>query len=262
MVGAILQLYVTCLLDKGIAADGDVTAMSINFNLEVFDVKEMSTSDVFCLSLYSGAIKCTDQGVQLMYGYCATYNATNDSYIIKCPYFELGGHNVTEPGFIRLPDNITELNDYMCAPMNRKGLLCKDCIDGFGPSVTSLRYKYSNCTDAWYGIQLYLAVELIPITLFYLVILIFKIHLISAPMVLFIIYHQLIMYKLIFLGRIGRRILLSQGIYSNGPLLKCFMAFGALILSISLCHHSVSVASFSLCILNSLGAYLLFIYSF
>ena len=218
MVGAILQLYVTCLLDKGIAADGNVTAVSINFSQEVFDAKELSTSDIFCLSWYSGAIKCTVQGVQLMYGYCATYTATNDSYIIKCPYFELGGYNVTEPGFIRLPDNISDLNDYMCGPMNRKGLLCKDCIDGFGPSVTSLGYKCSNCTDAWYGIPLYLAVELIPITLFYLIILIFKVHLTSPPMTLYIFYNQSIMYMTLYLQSKPLKTIVAQN--RDSPLLK------------------------------------------
>ena len=169
-----------------------------------------------------GVIKCTDQGVLLSFGYCAT-EINGDIYAGQCHYFQLEGHNVTEPGYIRLPDNISELNAYMCGLMNRKGFLCKDCIDGFGPSVTSLGYKCSNCTDTWYGIPLYLAVEFIPITLFYLVILIFKIHLTSAPMIFFILYHQLIMYEIVFqktdiLGR-----LVSLG--NTSPLLKCVLLF-------------------------------------
>ena len=40
---------------------------------------------------------------------------------------------ISEPGFISLPENVSELNDYMCGPMNRKGLVCSECIDGFGP---------------------------------------------------------------------------------------------------------------------------------
>ena len=159
----------------------------------------------------------------MIYGYCATYNEVNNSYITKCPYFEFSGHNVTEPGYIRLPDNISELNDYMCGPMNRKGLLCKDCIDGFGPSVTSLGYKCSNCTDVWYGIPLYLAVELIPITLFYLIILIFKVHLTSAPIVLFILYNQLLMNEICFHNFSALRRVILQG--NGSPLLKSLLFF-------------------------------------
>ena len=159
---------------------------------------------------FLGVFKCTSQGVLLKLGYCATYKEGEGIFISNCPYFQLEGHNVTnrEAGYICLPDNISELNDYMCGPMNRKGLLCKECIDEFGPSVTSLGYKCSNCTDAWYGIPLYIAVELFPVTLFYLIILIFRIHLASAPMVLFILHCHLIMY--ILLLNFGRDDVIKQ----------------------------------------------------
>ena len=101
---------------------------------------------------------------------------------------------MTEPGYIKLPDNISELNDYMCGPMNRKGFLCKDCIDGFAVSVTSVGYKCSNCTDVWYGVPLYLVLELAPVTAFYLLILVFQIHITSAPMTSFIMYSQSVMF--------------------------------------------------------------------
>ena len=159
--------------------------------------KGSSEIEKFCS--YTDLVKCTEEGVVLTFGCCVTQEDNQSLFLIECPYFELKGHSILNdlhhPGFIRLPDNLSELNDYMCGPMNRKGLLCKDCIDGFGPSVTSLGYKCSNCMDAWYGIPLYLAVELIPITLFYLIILIFKIHLTSAPLVLFIFYSQVIMFE-------------------------------------------------------------------
>ena len=174
--------------------------------------------DALCLRT-----KCTEHDVLLTFGNCATQNDNQEIFIAKCPYFQLEGYNVTEPGYITLPDNVSELNDYMCGPMNRKGLLCKDCIDGFGPSVTSLGYKCSNCTDAWYGIPLYLAVELIPITLFYLIILIFKVHLTSAPMVLYIFYSQLVCYELLFSKdeSVGR-LLLENG---SSPLFTCILLF-------------------------------------
>ena len=120
-----------------------------------------SVKSKLCQPIFPEMVKCTDQGVLLHFEYCAT-ETNGNIYPTKCPYFQFNGHIVSkqEIEYIRLPDNISELNDYMCGPMNRKGLLCKDCIDGFGPSVTSLGYQCSNCTDTWYGIPLYLAVEL------------------------------------------------------------------------------------------------------
>ena len=104
---------------------------------------------------------------------------------------------MSDPGCIKLPDNVSELNDYICGPMNRKGLLCEDCVDGFAVSFTSMGHKCSNCTDAWYGIPLYLLIELAPITVFYLIILIFQMHITSAPMTCFIFYCQLVQFVLV-----------------------------------------------------------------
>ena len=81
----------------------------------------------------------------------------------------------------------------MCGSANRKGFLCSECIDGFGPSATSLKFKCSNCTamSAGYRVILYLLSELIPMSIFYFIVLIFQINLTSAPMVSFILTSQL-----------------------------------------------------------------------
>ena len=145
-------------------------------------------------------LKCTENdGVFLNIGHCLTYERKKGFFATKCPYFQLEGHELsdTEPGYIKLPDNISELNDYMCGPMNRKGFLCEDCIDGFSISMTSIGSKCSNCTDAWYGVPLYLVIELVPITAFYLLILVFQIHITSAPMTSFILYSQISMFALV-----------------------------------------------------------------
>ncbi len=147
-------------------------------------------------------VKCTDSdGVYLSIGHCLTYSNQHGRHFLyefKCPYFQLKGHQVSdsEPGYIKLPHNISELNDYMCGPMNRKGFLCEECIDNFAVSMTSIGNKCSNCTDVWYGIPLYLTVELVPITAFYLFILVFQIHTTSPPMVSFIFYSQTVMFVL------------------------------------------------------------------
>ena len=49
-----------------------------------------------------------------------------------------------------------------------------------------------NCTDAWYGVPLFLFLEFVPITVFYVIILAFQISVTSAPMPCLIICAQLI----------------------------------------------------------------------
>ena len=138
-------------------------------------------------------VKCTQQGALLKLGYCMTYEGEHNEgfFVGLCNYFKVNRHTKVENQYIRLPSNVSQLNDYMCAPLNRKGELCSQCIDGFGHSVTSIGYKCANCTDVWYGVPLYLFLELVPITVLYFIILLFHISLTSAPMVAFVFYCQI-----------------------------------------------------------------------
>ena len=150
-----------------------------------------ATTKVFDCSL----ITCTSDEAKLASGYCATYSESTRSLSVAiCPYFQplAKGFHKTEHGkiIINLPRNLSELNDYMCGPLNRKGLVCSECADGFGLSLTSFGYKCVNCTGAWYGVPVLLLLEFAPVTVFYLVILALQISLTSLPC--FILYAQLV----------------------------------------------------------------------
>ena len=103
-------------------------------------------------------------------------------------------NNVTTPDYITLPVSLNELNDYMCGPLNRKGLLCSECADGFGYSLSSFSYKCVNCTYTWYNIPVYLVAQFVPTTILYIVILVFRLSAISPPMPCFIMYAQLVVF--------------------------------------------------------------------
>ena len=153
---------------------------------------ETEQCECYSSSSIDDIVKCSypERGALLKYGYCMTHNK-GGTFVGRCQYFEIKGHNISErPGFIILPDNVSELNEYMCGPMNRKGLVCSECIEGFGPSVTSLGHTCSNCTDAWYGIPLFLFIEFVPITIFYVLVIIFQISLTSAPFTAFVLCSQ------------------------------------------------------------------------
>ena len=145
------------------------------------------------------AIQCTEDGALMRIGYCMTFTTYNQTFIVACPFFQYQFYNVTESLYIKPPDNLIELNEYMCGPLKRKDLLCRECIEGFGPSLTSYHYECSNCTGVWYGVPLYLVLELVPVTIFYLIILTFQIKVTSAPMTCFIMYSQLVVYNILIL---------------------------------------------------------------
>ena len=136
-------------------------------------------------------VKCTEEGPLLRLGYCMTYESGEGIFVSPCNYRIAEAHNITADRYIRLPNNITELNEYMCAPLNSKGLACSECLDGFGHSIVSREFRCSDCTNAWYGVPLYLFMEFVPITVFYFIILFFQISMTSAPMLAYVFYCQI-----------------------------------------------------------------------
>ena len=115
----------------------------------------------------------------------------NISFVGLCISFHAHGRNVSNRAYLDLPGNLTDLNEYMCGPMKRKDIICSECIDDFAPAITSFGYQCSNCTDAWYGIPLFLILEFIPMTIFYLITITFRFSVTSAPMTSFILFSQL-----------------------------------------------------------------------
>ena len=106
-------------------------------------------------------------------------------------------YNATDTGRIPLPDSISELNSYVCAPFKRKDYLCSECIGGYGPTLiasTCTDNVCYSCTDDWTGIAKYLCLMFIPITVFYLVVLVFRLNLASATTTCFIVYCQLLVF--------------------------------------------------------------------
>ena len=94
-----------------------------------------ATNDCQCFQLES--LKCDNnyKHASVNPDLILTYNS-NKGLIssIKIQHQYLGGYNLTETGCVLLPDEISELNSYMCGPLNRKGyLICGDCKSGYGP---------------------------------------------------------------------------------------------------------------------------------
>jgi hypothetical protein len=109
-------------------------------------------SQEFCSYRYSDILTCQQGEPLLRAGYCATYNNhTNLLSILECFFFQPNGYNNTSQESVLLPRNLSQLNDYMCRPLNRKGLVCSECADGFGPSVTSFGYRCVTCMISMLG---------------------------------------------------------------------------------------------------------------
>ena len=152
-----------------------------------------STDTNNCECYPNSNVVCNEQQeASLEFGYCMTYEEGEGTFLGVCGSFLAHGRNASDRLYLDLPGNLTDLNDFMCGPMNQKGLICSECIDGFAPAITSFGYQCSNCTEsAWYGVPLFLILEFAPITIFYLIIVVFRFSVTSAPMTSFVLFSQL-----------------------------------------------------------------------
>ena len=141
-------------------------------------------------------LTCKGHNVIMKSNYISTYDENKRIITLSPTDCELFNETTKPSGYVLMPRNLSRLNEYMCGPLNRKGYLCRDCIQGYGLAVNIVRCasKCYNCTgrSTVKHLMLYLIVEFVPITLLYLFILIFRVSFTSAPMTCFLFYSQMV----------------------------------------------------------------------
>ena len=158
----------------------------------------LTAQDCQCIPLKS--LTCDGEYAYGDIHHILTYNENKEVVTeIEMKHKHVSGYNKTDRGqSILLPNNISELNHYMCGPLNRKDYMCNECKNGYGPAVTYESVSCASmcylCKDTWRDLLIHLSLNFVSLTAFYLLILIFQIRLTSAPMTCFIMYSQLVVF--------------------------------------------------------------------
>ena len=137
---------------------------------------------------------CSSDGnhVDIGINNCATSSGQEDDYYIgSCPFTHIV--NSTNRLYLEMPSNASELDEVMCGPYNRRGLLCGECKDGYGSAVHSFDQKCANCSSAWsrYAISLYLFLQFVPTTLIFLCFVVFRFDITSGPLLGYVLFCQI-----------------------------------------------------------------------
>ena len=142
-------------------------------------------------------VNCFQQAMEVTmeFDYCATFSGQEGVfYAGQCLYSYKFNYSITP--YSLLPSDPGLLNEAMCGPYNRKGLLCGECIDGYGPGVHTLDRKCVDCSKLSMSsaIYLYLLVQFVPVLLFFLCVTVFRLDLTSGPMLGYVMFCQMISY--------------------------------------------------------------------
>ena len=78
-------------------------------------------------------------------------------------------------GFFPVPSNRSQLDTEVCNISNRIGKLCGQCVDGFAPGVLSYTHSCADCSgEAGYQWFVFIILKFVPVTLFFFIMLIFR----------------------------------------------------------------------------------------
>ena len=139
-------------------------------------------------------LHCSSDGnqVEIKIDHCATSSGKEDDYYVNhCPFTHTV--NSTKRMNSEMPSNASELDEVMCGPYNRRGLLCGECKDGYGPAAYSIDMTCANCSSAWsrYAISLYLFLQVVPTTLIFLCFVVFRFKIASGPLLGYVLFCQI-----------------------------------------------------------------------
>ena len=147
-------------------------------------------SSCVCADWPNGMVICDEDSLtaSMQTGYCMTYdNETNEVTAGRC--LNTVFRNDSYESYYPIPTNVSDLNDQVCGPSNSKGLLCGECQDGF--AVAALWNLFCiNCTGASNGWIKFVATVYLPLTVIFMLIIIFSINIVSGPINSFIFFAQ------------------------------------------------------------------------
>ena len=152
-----------------------------------------------CPQIPTRALQCDgfDKGnaLHILDSNCVTYNEELDLTEVGLCIYNSNHKNFTvNEEYHLLPPNTSDWNDDMCGRFNRTGTLCSRCNadDGFYPRAYSFDMTCIQCTNGKSNWWKYVLSAYLPLTLFYFVILCFKISIHSSYLQGYIFYSQII----------------------------------------------------------------------
>ena len=107
----------------------------------------------------------------------------------ECPYCSFNKNRT-----IDLPRNGSELQDKLCGSINRTGVLCGSCLPGYGPVVNGDTIECHPCSasKAKYHWVFYLLTEFLPVTIFFLLVVLLNVSVTSGPANAFVFFAQVL----------------------------------------------------------------------
>ena len=150
--------------------------------------EDNGTTKCECGDTMYGVVRCDQNTFQLeiLQSYCMTHSDALGTTIGHCIVTFL--HLYTT---LYSLTNVSTLNNAMCGSLHRTGQMCGGCEEGYAPPVYSYSLACVECSNYKYNWLKFVAIALLPLTMFYVAVVILRISALSANLDIFILFCQL-----------------------------------------------------------------------
>ena len=134
---------------------------------------------------------CSDDGVYIRVAFVMTWDtATNQTIAAYSKYGYDNYSIITHRLYTLMPNDSQDLNETMCAPNNREGFLCENCVHGYGPTAYSPKCMDCRKRSTLSAIAIFLTLNFTPITLMFILLILFRINITQGPIFGYVLYCQ------------------------------------------------------------------------
>ena len=144
-----------------------------------------------CGPTLQGGIMCSDYRVYVRVDYIMTWDtATNQTIAAYSKYGCDDYSTITHGVYTLMPSDSQDLNETMCASKNREGFLCENCVPGYGPTAYSPKCMDCKQRSTLSAIAIFLTLKLTPITVLFILLILFPINVTQGPLFGYVLYCQ------------------------------------------------------------------------
>ena len=151
---------------------------------------KINCSDCECGSSLNGLLSCTNKPskeVKLLACYCMSQSTIlNKTIVGNCLY------SCSRKYMIDMPPDPSELDNFTCSDQKRTGQLCGNCMTNHSPPVYSYSIACVSCKPNKHYWVKYVVVAFMPLTIFYFIILAFRISAVTPKLQSYILVSQVI----------------------------------------------------------------------
>ena len=152
-----------------------------------------SNSSCVCGKYLHHTVTCNGKILSVLTGYCSTFEEVNGTILVSvgyCIYSVISIYH-KDGGIINLYNPLlSNTNDSICNGYHRTGLLCGECKPNHYPLVYSYSVACVTCPHARWNWFRYIMAAYLPLTVFYFVVLFFKMNTTTSHLFALVYYCQ------------------------------------------------------------------------